>query len=66
MPLYHISYKKGRRKRRNSSRCRPTPTLNLHFSYHEGTLPRPMYDLDGHIIGYIDIPIAEWAKLLVL
>ena len=66
MPLYHISYKKGRHKRRNKPYKRPTHTLNLHFEHRDGVIFRPMYDPDGHIIGYIDMPIAQWASLLIL
>lgn len=75
MPLYHTSSKKNRRKRRFNSRSAPSKNISSFSpsSFHSSKLSesevlRPVYDYDGYgnevLLGYISIPISDWARCL--
>lgn len=75
MPLYHTSSKKNRRKRRFNSRSSPSrsisgfsPSSFPDSQLSESEVLRPVYDYDGYgneiLLGYIPVPISEWARCL--
>lgn len=81
MPLYHTFSKKNRRKGRfNAYRHRSSVSSgasrsrSAHFPHtspiHEGEILRPVYEYDGEggevLIGYMSVPISEWARFLIL
>ena len=36
------------------------------FSSNDKEIVRPIYDMDDKVVGYIKVPITDWAKGLVI